>query len=246
MSKSTMDDAEKMKRLSRRRLVGAVTLTTIIVVMLPIVLDSEPGFIKPDIDLRIPDKETAGEFNPKLPTAAPVEIEISDLSGRASETSIPTASTPAASTSTSTSTSTASAPTVSVKPTVPPVEALPGTVSIAPAATKEKAAPAKALTHPAPNKVSAAPAKPPVRQLTKNSGSFVIQVGAFTNANSANDLKIQLSQMNIKAYTEKIDDKTRVRAGPYSTKAAADKVLKKLEAQGLMPVVISPAANMAN
>ncbi len=242
MSKSTMDDAEKMKRLSRRRLVGAVTLTTIIVVMLPIVLDSEPGFIKPDIDLRIPDKETAGEFNPKLPTAAPVEIEISDLSGRASETSIPTASTPAA----STSTSTASAPTVSVKPTVPPVEALSGTVSIAPAATKEKAAPAKALTHPAPNKVAAAPAKPPVRQLTKNSESFVIQVGAFTNANSANDLKIQLSQMNIKAYTEKIDDKTRVRAGPYSTKAAADKVLKKLEAQGLMPVVISPAANMAN
>ena len=242
MSKSTLDDAEKMKRLSRRRLVGAVTLTTIIVVMLPIVLDSEPGFIKPDIDLRIPDKETAGEFNPKLPTAAPVEIEISDLSGRASETSIPTASTPAA----STSTATASAPTVSVKPTVPPVEAPPGTVSIAPAATKEKAAPAKALTHPAPNKVAAAPAKPPVRQLTKNSGSFVIQVGAFTNAHSANDLKIQLSQMNIQAYTEKIDDKTRVRAGPYSTKAAADKVLKKLEAQGLMPVVISPAANMAN
>lgn len=242
MSKSTMDDAEKMKRLSRRRLVGAVTLTTIIVVMLPIVLDSEPGFIKPDIDLRIPDKETAGEFNPKLPTAAPVEIEISDLSGRASETSIPTASMPAA----STSTSTASAPTVSVKPTVSPVEAPPGTVSIAPAATKEKAAPAKALTHPAPNKVAAAPAKPPVRQLTKNSGSFVIQVGAFTNVNSANDLKIQLSQMNIQAYTEKIDDKTRVRAGPYATKAAADKVLKKLEAQGLMPVVISPTANMAN
>ena len=208
MSKSTMDDAEKLKRLSRRRLVGAVTLTTIIVVMLPIVLDSEPVFIKPDIDLRIPDKETAGEFNPKLPTAAPVEIEISDLSGRSSETLMPTES--------------------------------------APAATKEKAAPAKALTHPAPNKVAVAPAKPPVRQLTKNSGSFVIQVGAFTNANSANDLKIQLSQMNIKAYTEKIDDKTRVRAGPYATKAAADKVLKKLEAQGLMPVVISPAANMAN
>ncbi|MEQ1674434.1 MAG: hypothetical protein ABL865_05275, partial [Candidatus Nitrotoga sp.] len=68
MSKSTMDDAEKLKRLSRRRLVGAVTLTTIIVVMLPIVLDSEPVFIKPDIDLRIPDKETAGAFNPKLPT----------------------------------------------------------------------------------------------------------------------------------------------------------------------------------
>ncbi|MEQ1673878.1 MAG: SPOR domain-containing protein, partial [Candidatus Nitrotoga sp.] len=88
--------------------------------------------------------------------------------------------------------------------------------------------------------------KPLARQLPKNSGCFIVQVGAFTNADSANDLKIQLSKMNIKAYTEKIDNKTRVRAGPYATKAAVDKVLKKLEAQGLMPVVISPAANMAN
>ena len=208
MSKSTMDDAEKLKRLSRRRLVGAVTLTTIIVVMLPIVLDSEPVCIKPDIDLCIPDKETAGEFNPKLPTAAPVEIEISDLSGRSSETLMPTES--------------------------------------APAAAKEIAAPEKALTQPTPNKIAATPAKPLARQLPKNSGGFIVQVGAFTNADSANDLKIQLSKMNIKAYTEKIDNKTRVRAGPYATKAAVDKVLKKLEAQGLMPVVISPAANMAN
>ena len=232
MSKSTMDDAEKLKRLSRRRLVGAVTLITIIVVMLPIVLDSEPGFIKPDIDLRIPDKEAVGEFNPKLPTAAPVEIEISNLSGRSSETSIPTASAPAASTSTA-----------SVKPTSPPVVA---PASIAPAATKERATPAKAPAQSTPNKIAAAPAKPPARQLSKNSGSFVIQVGAFTNAASANDLQIQLSKMNIKAYTEKVDDKTRVRAGPYATKAAADKVLKKLEAKGLMPVIIPPAANMAN
>lgn len=232
MSKSTMDNAEKLKRLSRRRLVGAVTLTIIIVVMLPIVLDSEPNFIKPDIDLRIPDKERVGEFNPKLPTAAPVEMEISDFPERLPETLMSIASVPAASTSVA-----------SVKPTVPPVGVL---VPIAPAVTKEIAAPEKALAQPIPNKIAATTAKPPAWQPPKNSGSFIVQVGAFTNADSAYDLKIQLSKMNIKAYTEKIDDKTRVRAGPYATKAAAEKVLKKLEAQGLMPVVISPTANMAN
>ncbi len=240
MSKSAMDDAEKLKRLSRRRLVGAVTLTAIIVVMLPVVLDSEPGFVKPDIDLRIPDKETAGEFNPKLPTAAPVEIEILDLSGRTSETAIPVASAPAA------STAAASAPVILINPAVPPLVVPPGTVSIAPAAKKEAAAPDKTLAQSIPNKVAAATAKPPAQQGTKNSGGFIVQVGAFTNAGSASDLQIQLSQMNIKAYTEKIDDKTRVRAGPYATKAAADKVVQKLEAQGLKPVVILPTANMAN
>lgn len=230
MSKSTMDDAEKLKRLSRRRLVGAVTLTTIIVVMLPIVLDSEPGFVKPDIDLRIPDKETAGEFNPKLPAAGPAEIEISDLSGRTSETSIPGVSAPAA----------------SVKPIVPPVVSPPITVPIAPEAKKEVAAPEKALTQPIPNKAAAATVKPSAQQPTRNSGGVIVQVGAFTNAGSANDLQIQLGKMNIKAYTEKIDDKTRVRAGPYLTKAEADKVVRKLEAQGLKPVVILSTANMAN
>ncbi|MEQ1812935.1 MAG: SPOR domain-containing protein [Candidatus Nitrotoga sp.] len=104
----------------------------------------------------------------------------------------------------------------------------------------------KALTQSAPNKVAAVTAKSPAQQGTKKSGGFIVQVGAFTNADSANDLKSQLGEINIKAYTEKIDDKTRVRAGPYATKAAADKVVKKLKAQGLMPVVIPPAANMAN
>ena len=34
-----------------------------------------------------------------------------------------------------------------------------------------------------------------------------------------------------------MDNKTRVRAGPYATREAADKVRHRLEAQGLKPVV---------
>jgi DedD protein len=77
------------------------------------------------------------------------------------------------------------------------------------------------------------------RQLTPHSG-FVVQVGAFANADTAHQWQKKLSNQNIKAYTEKVGDKIRVRAGPYNTREAADNVYKKLEAQGLKPTV-SPA-----
>lgn len=74
------------------------------------------------------------------------------------------------------------------------------------------------------------------RQLTPHSG-FVVQVGAFANADTAHLWQQKLSSQNIKVYTEKVGDKIRVRAGPYDTREAADSVYKKLEAQGLKPTL---------
>ena len=80
---------------------------------------------------------------------------------------------------------------------------------------------------------------PENKQSTSRSG-FVVQVGAFSNADTAHQWKQKLSKQNIKVYTEKVGNKTRVRAGPYATREAADNVNKKLEAQGLKSTV-SPA-----
>ncbi|RFC35318.1 MAG: DedD protein [Candidatus Nitrotoga sp. SPKER] len=77
------------------------------------------------------------------------------------------------------------------------------------------------------------------KQVTTHSG-FVVQVGAFANADTAHQWQKKLSEQNIKVYTEKVGNKIRVRAGPYATRDAADTVYKKLEAQGLKPTV-SPA-----
>lgn len=51
-----------IKRKARRRLIGAVALTLAVVVILPMVLDSEPKPSGQDIDLRIPASDQAGEF----------------------------------------------------------------------------------------------------------------------------------------------------------------------------------------
>ncbi|MBI4937540.1 MAG: SPOR domain-containing protein [Nitrosomonadales bacterium] len=69
-----MDEESNLKRQARRRLIGAVALTTAIVVLLPVVLDSEPKPAGQDIELRIPGKDKAGEFAPKIdlpPTSLP-------------------------------------------------------------------------------------------------------------------------------------------------------------------------------
>jgi len=202
MAKQLMDDEVSLKRRARRRLIGAVALTIVIVVLLPMVLDSEPKLAGQDIELRIPDKDKVGEFMPKMgiPSAPVSDLEDS------SPVAVP----------------------ASAEPNVPVVKDK--TVAAPPQAIKSKLAPVKPEAKPVSD------ISKDNRQSTSRSG-FVVQVGAFSNANTAHQWKKKLSKQNIKVYTEKVDGKTRVRVGPYATREAADEVYKKLVAQGLKPTV---------
>ena len=185
MAKQLMEDADNLKRRARRRLIGAVALSTAIVVVLPMLLDSEPKSVGRDIEIRIPDKDKVGEFVPNI-----------------------------------------SMPPAQDTPQAASVEAAP-----APAAASQVLAAPQVLTVPIP---PAAAVSPPTAA-TKE--SFVVQIGAFANADSAHRLQTKLHKEGIKVYTENIGNKIRVRAGPYPTRAAADLVRQKLEMQGLKPVV---------
>ncbi len=66
MAKQLSDDELNLRRKARRRLIGAFALTLAVVVILPMVLDSEPRPTGQDIDLRIPAPDKAGEFVPKI------------------------------------------------------------------------------------------------------------------------------------------------------------------------------------
>lgn len=65
MAKQLSDDEQNLRRKARRRLIGAFALTLAVVVILPMVLDSEPKPTGKDIDLRIPAAGEVGEFVPK-------------------------------------------------------------------------------------------------------------------------------------------------------------------------------------
>jgi DedD protein len=66
MAKLQTDDELNLRRKARRRLIGAVALTLAVVVILPMVLDSEPNITGKDIDLSIPEPDKAGKFIPRV------------------------------------------------------------------------------------------------------------------------------------------------------------------------------------
>jgi DedD protein len=64
MAKQQTDDELDLRRKARRRLIGAIALTLAVVVILPMVLDREPGLVGKDIDLSIPSPDKVGDFVP--------------------------------------------------------------------------------------------------------------------------------------------------------------------------------------
>lgn len=79
MAKQLTDDEQNLRRKARRRLIGAVALTLAVVVILPMVLDSEPKPAVQDIELRIPAPDKVGEFVPgvavsEVAEAAPLPV----------------------------------------------------------------------------------------------------------------------------------------------------------------------------
>lgn len=65
MAKAVTEEQVELRRRARRRLVGAIALVTVIAVVLPWVLDSEPQTAAPDVSVQIPSPN-AGAFTSKV------------------------------------------------------------------------------------------------------------------------------------------------------------------------------------
>ena len=216
MAKELTDDELNIKRKARRRLIGAIVLTLAVVVILPMVLDSKPKPARQDIDLRIPASDKVSEFVPGM--AASEVPETLPLAGSAVAAVSAPAAVPAV------------AQTVTAKPVVAAPDKQPAAAGDQKTASPVKVEPA-ANKQPEPK--SAKPDKPDSVE------SYVAQVGAYSNADTAKQELEKLKKWGFKAFTEKIDDKIRVRVGPYAEREKVEKVRQLLEKHGLHPVVTS-------
>lgn len=72
-------------------------------------------------------------------------------------------------------------------------------------------------------------------------GSHVILIGAYANPGNVKVLRSKLDQIGVKTFTEILTspqgNKTRLRAGPFPSKDAADKALEKMKRIGVSGVV---------
>lgn len=225
-----------VKKRARRRLVGAVAFVSVVAVVLPMVMDHQPRQVVHDVEIRIPGQDEK-PFAPKF-AAAPVEKPQETISEKPE----------------------VSAPPVEVKPPV----VLPTAKVIEKAADKSPPkAPEKAVEKPAEKPaekvvklekpIEKAPAKESDAKRAAailagqndaapaKSGEYLVLIGAFSNEANVKILKAKLGEQGIKTFSEPLDTpqgkKTRVRAGPFTSREAADKALEKMQKIGVSGVV---------
>ncbi|NTV10643.1 MAG: SPOR domain-containing protein, partial [Zoogloea sp.] len=68
-------------------------------------------------------------------------------------------------------------------------------------------------------------AKPP----ESAKSAYVIQLGAYKDEANVKTLRAKLKAEGYTSYTEQVGDRTRVRAGPFPSKEAADKAAKRIQ-----------------
>lgn len=134
---------------------------------------------------------------------------------------------------------------------VPPVEAerAPSKTVPAPPAAAEPEAPAMPqaseaapATEPAKTTEPPAPAKavePPAENAAK--AQWVVQLGAFSDAANVDRIRTRVKAQGYNVFTEKLPGaggtRTRVRAGPFASREAAEQAKAKLALAGLQGIV---------
>lgn len=235
------NDAQlQLKKRARRRLVGAVAFVSVVAVVLPMVMDHEPRQVVQDVEIRIPGQDEK-PFAPKFaeaPVAKPAEkppIVAPEVKPPVDPEVKPTARV---------------LEVVKDKPAEKPVEKPVEKPAAKPEKTPEKPA-AKPAEKPAEKPAAknedakraaailagqGAEAKPAAK-----GGEYLVLIGAFSNEANVKNLKSKLGEQGIKTYSEPLDTpqgkKTRVRAGPFASREAAEKALEKMQRIGVSGVI---------
>jgi DedD protein len=109
----------------------------------------------------------------------------------------------------------------------------------APAASVARLAPAKKESAKAPEKARAKAKAAEARraQAALNDEAYVVPLGAFANPDNAKQVRDRAASAGVKSYTEQVKnqqgEQTRVRAGPFASRSAAEKARDKLKSLGL-------------
>jgi DedD protein len=186
MASAQSPEASDIRRRGRQRLIGAIAIAVLLVVFVPMILDSEPRSARTTPALEIPPRQNAPALPP--PTRDPA---------------------------------------AKVQPTPPAEPAKPAPVKAAPVEPAKTAA-VESSRKPEP---AAKPASAPKLE------GFAVQVGAFKDEDKLKQARDKLAAARITHYIERIDSAagplTRLRAGPYATRDAADQALAEVKLNAL-------------
>jgi DedD protein len=228
------ESIEVMRRRARHRLIGAAVLVLVGVVGFPLLFDTQPRPVAVDIPIEIPDRNKVKPLPPLPQAPAPV------ASGKVA------AAAPA------------SAPVITESRQEAGLPAHPAVAPAQPGAQSAKAEPAQAAkTQPPPDrkpepraetrpepKVEAAKAQALLEGKSLDGAArYVVQVGAFAEKEKARLAQQKLDRAGLKNYTNVAETKNgpriRVRAGPFASRAEADRAAEKIKGLALPAAILS-------
>ena len=260
-SNEAADPVLPEKKRARRRLVGAVALVLAVIIVLPMILDSEPKPLAEDIAIQIPSRDKQGNSaDASASASAKAAASVSNSSGLDQQEEIvdPASSTPVAPSPAPPAMS-AGKPAVSGNTAVITAPTPPVAAVVPPEATPKPEARPKPEAKPKPEVKPKPKAEPnPVadkhddaaRALAildgrsdaapaadKKPAKFVLQVAALASQDKVNELQGKLKEAGIHSYTQKVPtqagDRIRIRVGPFSSKEEAERTRAKLTKLGL-------------
>ncbi len=250
------ESIEVMRRRARHRLIGAAVLVLVGVIGFPLLFDTQPRPIPVDIPIEIPDRnkvaplvvpapvaETTAakpaapstpEPAPTATTQRPAPSRTAAANGLAEGEELVPSARPA------TSKPAAAPATVPAKPEVkheakPPLVPAPSPAPEPKPARADDSARARALLE---GRTTEAPAATSAEE-----ARFIVQVGAFADAEKAREARTKVERAGLKTYTQVVDTKdgkrTRVRVGPFTNRAEADKAAARIKALDLSASVLT-------
>ncbi|MBL0140600.1 MAG: SPOR domain-containing protein [Betaproteobacteria bacterium] len=203
----------EFRRKGRQRLIGAVVLAVAAVVFVPMLLDPEPRRERVEPLLAIPPRDGAPPLMPATASVEPV--------ARPEPAKVPLNQAPGP----------AAAPTPA-----PAQEASPESrKTVEPRTSEFKPA--------APRAPSAKPEPKPAPPEPKLEG-FAVQVGAFKDESVLAQAREKVASTRLPHYAERLGgdagELTRLRAGPFPTREAADTAAARLKRAGLPDARVVP------
>lgn len=253
------------KKRARRRLIGAVALALAVVIVLPMILDSEPKPLNDDIAIQIPSKDQAAAGTSAPASAGDAKQASLDQKEEIVE---PASIAPEPSTAPAPAAQPASPPVAAVAPKVidkpaPKVEEKKPIVVEHKEEPKKEAAKPKASTSTPPaaapsahddsaralailegksNATGGAAAAPAEKKPAATGGKFVIQVAALATQDKVNELRNKLNAAGIHSYTQKIatqaGERTRIRVGPFGSRDEAERMGSRIKKLGLNATIV--------
>ena len=223
------ETVDVVRRRAKHRLIGSAVLVLAGVVGFPLLFDTQPRPVAVDIPIEIPGK---GTVKPLVIAPAPTS------------STKPAADKPAAD---KTSADKGSSEKVTADASLDPKEEiLSSKQAVAPVTPAQEAI--KNEAKPVEKVLEKAVEKTEPKVVTKAAAPaaearLVVQVGAFADADKAREARIKLEKAGLKTYTQVADTKdgkrTRVRVGPFATKAEAEKAASKIKTLDLPAAILT-------